>query len=147
MDYRSASHISVYVDRQLQSAAMAGFSTLKLDDLAQRQLMSNKISRDLILDTTASRQKVKEYMIKNLRLSSTMVPLDQSKIKSTKALTYEIRVINKNTTPVYIEGKTITRTTIYIRLEIPVTIMDKDGVIVKHHFMGSDTFLTSTQTN
>jgi hypothetical protein len=111
------------VEDSVIAAGWAGFSEIDLEAMATRRNISDIETRNIYLDKEKARDKVIEYLKKNLKLDNSLYTLPESYIvhKDNPVIIDEITVYNPDELPATLStGSQVNQTTIHIRVRIPV---------------------------
>lgn len=137
------------VEKALYAAGWTGFSKLDLKEMARRNLLTSIENRDEYLDKNQAKDIVEEYIKKNLKLDASMYPTIDSYItvKDQPVIVDEITVYNPNDLPAASStGYSMTRTTIHIRVRIPIeTRFTGFRYVEKSVHVDTNSFLTDEQ--
>ncbi|WIV11139.1 hypothetical protein [Proteiniborus sp. MB09-C3] len=134
------------VENSLIGAGWTGFSEMDLEKMSKRKAgLDDPQAREIYLDKVKAVNVVRQYIRENLKLNINYVPTDESYIphKTNPVIIDEIRIFNPDELPtVASNGTTITRTTIYISIQIPIDIKGIGFVYAKKNvFVDIDSFI------
>lgn len=134
------------VETALIASGWSGFTFVDLSSFSERKAMNNREFRDVIIkDVPETTNKIKEMIIKNLKLNNDFTPTEESFLLSALKIT-SINIYNPEDLPVVIKDKEYNFTTIEIKVEVPFKIPNGSiRYFDKTVIVNTNSFLTDEQ--
>lgn len=117
------SALSVEVRGSTQSASSHAFSSLSLESIGERNLITDRAHRGIELDKSVSALRFEDALKYNLGLSEDWKPVNSKYMDPTRAVVMtELHIVDSSDLPYNYNGKDITEPTVIVGLSIPVKL-------------------------
>ncbi len=139
--------LSIEVRGATQSAASTAFSSLSLEGIGNRDNITDRAHRGIILDKSVSQVRFEEALRDNLNLDERWMATSNKYISADRAvLMTELHIIDSTELPFDYEGRQINEPSVIVGLQIPVKMYSTNrDVLDVVRIIPIRTFITNWQ--